>query len=330
MGEHTSISWCDRTFNPWIGCTKVSVGDKGACANCYAEVATPTRAMHIMWGPGEPRHRTSPATWALPLRWERGAEAFQAEHGRRQRVFCASLADVFDNEVNPTWRADLFRLIRATPSLDWLLLTKRIGNAEAMIDRALADGHLLTSREPFWPWPNVWLGSTVVTQEEAERDVPKLLATPARVRFLSCEPLLGLIDLRRIARDGAIRLDALTGFHSAPSWSAPLPPALPGIDWVIAGGESGPKARPMHPSWARALRDQCTAALVPFLFKQWGQYLPEDQPEARQFSAETEDGREAFETFADGSIALRVGKHFSGRTLDGRVWDEFPEVKHAR
>src|SRR5262245_48892390 len=109
MGENTNIAWADHTFNPWIGCTKVSVGDRGACVNCYAEVATPVRAMHIAWGPGKPRHRTSPATWALPLKWERGAEAFRAEHGRRQRVFCASLADVFDNEVDPQWRADLFR-----------------------------------------------------------------------------------------------------------------------------------------------------------------------------------------------------------------------------
>lgn len=248
MAEASKIEWTDHTFNPWIGCTKVSVGPKGACVNCYAEVATPTRAMHIGWGPGKPRHRTSPATWAMPMRWERSAEAFQAEHGRRQRVFCASLADVFDNEVDPQWRADLFGVIRQTPNLDWLLLTKRIGNASTMIKE------LQEPQKNWWPLPNVWLGATVVTQEEVDRDLPRLIATPARIRFLSCEPLMEEITFQGRWID-----------HPNPSvhenW-------LERIDWVIVGGESGRNPRPMAQQWAEQIRDECAALGVAFFMKQ--------------------------------------------------------------
>lgn len=130
MAEQTAIEWCDATFNPWIGCTKVS---PGGCANCYAEVSTPARVKRAAgvetWGPHGQRQRTSAHNWKQPLAWNAAADAFEAEHGRRRRVFCASLADVFDNAVPPVWRSDLFKLIVETPRLDWLLLTKRIGNA---------------------------------------------------------------------------------------------------------------------------------------------------------------------------------------------------------
>jgi protein gp37 len=260
MAESTKIEWCDSTFNPWIGCTKVSVGEKGACESCYAEVATPARAMGIQWGPGKPRHRTSPSTWALPARWERNADAFHAEHGRRQRVFCASLADVFDNEVDPQWRVDLFDLIRATPSLEWLLLTKRIGNAKAMLPPDWHNGY-----------QNVRLGSTVVTQSEADRDIPKLLAMPALGHFLSCEPLLEEIDIT----------EWLWGFDEPCAqcpkdidcecgWNTRKQNGLPSIDQVIVGGESGSKARPMDPVWAESLRYQCADAGTAFFMKQMG------------------------------------------------------------
>lgn len=242
--------------------------------------------------------------WKHPLRWDRDARLA----GIRQRVFCASLADVFDNEVPARWRADLFRLIRSTPNLDWLLLTKRIGNAAAMIERALVDGHLLTSREPAWPWPNVWVGATVVTQEEAVRDVPKLLQVPARGRFLSIEPMLGPINLQRIvlgtghASFGEIKHINLTINALRPTISF----NWPGLDWIIAGGESGAHARPTHPDWIRALRDQCKASGVPFLFKQWGEWAP---------------------TEGDSVQVTRVGKKAAGRALDGRTWDEFPNFE---
>jgi protein gp37 len=258
MGEHTTISWCDRTFNPWIGCTKVSVGERGACESCYAEVATPTRAMHVTWGSGKPRHRTSESTWALPLRWERGAEAFQAMHGRRQRVFCASLADVLDNEIDPQWRVDLFNLIRSTPSLDWLLLTKRIGNAAKMLPTDWANGYA-----------NVWLGATVANQKEAERDIPKLLATPAHLRFLSCEPLLGPLNLRNLCIGTGSALHTAWGIPAEHDHFDALHAAnRTRLDWVITGSESGRKARPCDLTWVRTLRDQCIAAGVAFHWKQ--------------------------------------------------------------
>jgi protein gp37 len=267
MGANTNIEWTDHTFNPWIGCTKISIGERGACVNCYAEVATPARAMHIAWGAGKPRHRTSAGTWALPLRWERNAETFQATQGRRQRIFCASLADVFDNEVDPQWRSDLFGLIRQTPNLDWLLLTKRIGNARTMLPADWNDGYA-----------NVWLGATVANQEEADREIVKLIATPARVRFLSCEPLLGALDLTRlelargaaepglrvgghVVRNIALTLNALRGAASL-GWR--------GVDWVIVGGESGGKARPFVLGHAKDIVRGCKAAGIAVFMKQAG------------------------------------------------------------
>ena len=257
MSEHTEISWTDATFNPWEGCQKVGPG----CDHCYAETRNARYAggKAINWGPGAPRRRTSVSNWNLPRRWNREHDAFFAEHGRRRRVFCASLADVFDNAVPVQWRRDLFDLIEATPNLDWLLLTKRIGNARSLYGEAYLD----SAR----PWPaNVWLGATVVNQEEADRDIPKLLAVPARVRFLSIEPMLGPISL-----------------DCFPVYGEDERPLL---HWVICGGESGLGARPMHPDWARSLRDQCASAGVPFHFKQWGGWRPplEDESfESRTF-----------------------------------------------
>lgn len=148
-----------------------------------------TRLHKVIWGPHGERVRTSAATWREPIRWNARHDQFFAVHGRRQRVFCASLADVFDNQVSDDWRADLFDLITATPNLDWLLLTKRIGNVAAMVP------YDWTCPRRGWP-PNVWLGATIVDQAEADRDIEKLLMTPARRRFLSMEPLLGPVDLR--------------------------------------------------------------------------------------------------------------------------------------
>ncbi|WP_420994083.1 phage Gp37/Gp68 family protein [Cupriavidus sp. 30B13] len=339
MSENSKIEWTDHTFNPWIGCTKVSPG----CDHCYAEAQMDTRLGRVTWGPKGERMRTSPANWRKPLAWNARHKEFFAEHGRRQRVFCASLADVFDNAVDPTWRADLLQLVADTPNLDWLLLTKRIGNAHAMLDDALSElSHGLTK----WadaPWPNVWLGATVVNQAEADRDIPKLLATPARVRFLSMEPLLGPVDLakwigycERTDKHGISRNDA--GEHI-------LCERYCGVSWVIVGGESGPGARPMHPDWARSLRDQCAAAGVPFLFKQWGEYLPwadfndariDDPPEQTRFPT-VEWQRDHWEDAGypmwcdstDGQIddmqcMGRVGKKAAGRLLDGVQHDGFP------
>lgn len=298
MAENTKIEWADHTFNPWEGCTKVGPG----CDHCYAE-ARNNRFHGGNWGPGAPRRRTSEANWRLPIKWNREA----GEKGIRYRVFCASLADVFDNEVDPQWRFDLFALIRATPNLDWLLLTKRIGNVETMTYYANPVGG--PARLP----NNVWLGATVVNQEEADRDIPKLLQIPAMVRFLSIEPMLGdislddLVEGRGTGNEHHYSCLSLEGLEPEDDpWGGAL------ISWVICGGESGPGARPMHPDWPRSLRDQCKAADVPFLFKQWGEYAPNwfNNPSQQKIA-----GSEWMD---------RMGKKVAGRTLDGMTHTEFP------
>lgn len=309
MAENTSIEWCDHTFNPWVGCTKVGPG----CDHCYAERRMDTRLHRVQWGAGQQRQRTK--TWGDPVKWNSRHQAFHAEHGRRQRVFCASLADVFDNEVDPSWRAGLFALIAQTPNLDWLLLTKRIGNVAKMIEQPGMQKCGLP--------PNVWLGATVVNQEEADRDIPKLLAVPARVRFLSIEPMLGPISFEGLWASKRIN-DATN--------------ALEVIDWVICGGESGPGARPMHADWARQLRDECEAFGTPFMFKQWGEWAPDwEGAETCQACGRTkfdainshgECGHCGIDAWMPADKPLdtlrRVGKKAAGRLLDGVTHDGFP------
>lgn len=323
MSENSKIEWTDHTFNPWEGCQKVGPG----CDNCYAETRNARfgGGQAINWGPGAPRRRTSKANWNKPLTWNRNHDKFYAEHGRRQRVFCASLADVFDNAVDPQWREDLFNLINSTPNLDWLLLTKRIGNVPAML-----------SVIPGWMPDNVWLGATIVNQVEADRDIPKLLAVPARVRFLSMEPLLGPVDLL-VTGDVLCRCGGCMSMVQQHPGHA----GLQRIDWVIVGGESGPRARPMHPDWARNLRDQCQAAGVPFLFKQHGEWVEGDACEASTGDAMHDlldvgrycvvghkgdiHPRDAALVSQPSAPVYRAGKKAAGRLLDGRTWDQFPE-----
>ena len=300
MGEQTGIEWCDHTFNPWIGCARVSPG----CRNCYAEHVDERFRYggETHWGQNAPRMRTSPGNWRKPVAWDRKAAA----DGVRRRVFCASLADVFEDrrDLDP-WRNDLWTLIEQTPHLDWLLLTKR---PENMWDLGAAlwfcecgenwnhhDGNAclncetsVDNRTPHAP-ANVWLGTTVESAAQADR-VTDLVDIAAPVHFVSCEPLLGDVANEIL---------------------------VTGIDWVICGGESGPGARPMHPDWARSLRDQCDAAGVPFLFKQWGELVVEDQsPLDITLPGEAQ--------LVGGDSFYRVGKKAAGRQLDGRTWDEFP------
>jgi len=353
MSANSKIEWTDHTFNPWIGCTKVSTTctGGGGCDNCYAEVSTPARVLRSQgaetWGTGAPRMRTSAANWKMPLRWDAQHAAFFAQHRRRQRVFCASLADVFDNAVDPQWRVDLFNLVLSTPHLDWLLLTKRIGNAARMIEETLPDNmKALPPEHPVaWPWPNVWIGATVVNQAEADRDIPKLLAVPAAKRFLSMEPLLGPVNISQVPDPrGGICLKPMCGLRWVSLGNGRVgcrPEAANKIDWVIVGGESGPGARPMHPDWARSLRDQCEVADVPFLFKQWGEWGEPDSIEATGlarhgwFEQDREDGGVARHEWSgpmQNGIELaslrpevfRVGKKAAGRLLDGREWSEVP------
>lgn len=277
MSETTNIAWADSTFNPWIGCTQVGPG----CDGCYAEALMDRRMGRVKWGAGEKRQRTSEAYWRQPLAWDRKAR----ESGKPWRVFCASLADVFDNEVPAAWRWALFRLIRETPHLTWMLLTKRIGNAIGMLDEA-ADAVFdefvgAGAWQARGPWPNVWIGATVVNQEEADRDIPKLLAVPAAVRFLSIEPMLGPINLAHLrAHNGAAPMhhNCLNGYTSNTPYGlikAGLPDRFgPGkVDWVIVGGESdqpGHRARPFVCGWGKDIVRQCKAAGVPVFVKQLG------------------------------------------------------------
>ena len=235
MAENSKIEWTDHTFNPWIGCTKVGPG----CDGCYAEAMMDHRYGRVEWGAGNDRLRTSPANWRKPLAWNKAATA----SGKRTFVFCASLADVFDNEVDPLWRRDLFALIEATPKLTWLLLTKRIGNVRKMTD--VEAGNPLLPR-------NAAIGGTMVNQEEYDRDRMKL----AEVRetrgpaftFMSGEPLLGLIVLDK---------------------NAP--------DWIIVGGETDQgahKARDADPAWFRSIRDQSARLGRAFFMKQMTRKAP--------------------------------------------------------
>ena len=281
MAKDSSIEWTHHTFNPWWGCTKVSPG----CKNCYAETFSRRIGQHI-WGPSADRRFFGDAHWREPIKWNSEA----ARVGARRRVFCASMADVFERrpELAPL-RQRLWQLITDTPALDWLLLTKR-------------PEHVLRHVPWTGTWPdNVWAGVTAENQRWATKRIPLLLQLPAAVRFVSCEPLLGPLDLTAWIR-GNRR-----------------------IDWVIAGGESGHKARPMNPEWARALRDQCTAAGVPFHFKQWGHWRPDDEKAAstnKRLAVEDSDGQVV--------TLVRMGKHAAGRDLDGLIWDEFPASQPHR
>ena len=246
MGSYSKIEWTTHTFNPWWGCTKVSDG----CKFCYAE-ALSNRYGYGCWGPKNPRRLMSEDHWRGPIRWNSEAE----RQGIRYRVFCASMADVFEEDAPEGQLQRLWELIRNTPRLDWQLLTKR---PQLIIEKLPDDwGH---------GYPNVWLGTSVEDSRVLDR-IEHLTSAPSLVRFLSIEPLIGPID------------------HLA----------LSGINWVIVGGESGPKARPMSQEWAKSIHRQCREAHVPFFFKQWG----------------------------------GVNKKKAGRLLDGEVYDEMPKERAA-
>lgn len=230
MGQYSTIEWTTHTFNPWWGCVRVSPG----CEHCYAETLA-KRWGHAVWGPAKTtsRRMMSDAYWQQPIKWNEAAE----RSGERARVFCASMADVFEEHPDleaPRWR--LWDLIEATPWLDWLLLTKRPENVLANTARWAP-----YSANGKWP-DNIWMGASAEDQRRLDERIEHLQRIPAKVRFLSCEPLLSRIAL----------------------------PSDAGVHWVIVGGESGAHARPMNPDWARDLRDQCQTAGVAFFFKQWG------------------------------------------------------------
>lgn len=287
MGQNSKIEWTTHTWNPWLGCTNVSL----ACDNCYAEDMMANRYGRVEWGAGADRKRTSAANWALPFRWDRIAQA----DGSRPTVFCLSLGDIWDNEVDPLWRWQALEVMEKTPHLTYLLLSKRIGNAVKMCD-PLAGNRCLP--------PNAALGATMVTQDEWDRDEPKLRhageVLGAKFTFASVEPMLGPIN-------------ACGQFPS----------------WVIVGGESGKDARPMHPDWARSLRDQCAAAGVSFHFKQFGEWAPSAEIGMGKGETFVFPSGKYIKTFSGqvqtGTEMRRVGKKAAGRFLDGVEHNGFPK-----
>lgn len=289
MGEQSKIEWTHHTFNPWWGCFKVSDG----CKHCYADTLA-KRYGHNVWGPAKStsRRMMSENYWKQPLKWNASA----AKRGVRERVFCASMADVFEDHPDVVEaRVRLLGLILATPHLDWLLLTKRPENIKPILQAIPISGGE-TAWDMWNEFTNVRTGTSVENQEQANKRIPELIKVGGQ-HFLSCEPLLGEVMLAR-------------------QW-------LPHLHWVIVGGESGHGARPMHPDWARSLRDQCNEAGVAFFFKQWGEQLP------LQLADEASWYRESQLVDGDGVTWARVGKGAAGRLLDGREWSEFPEVEYA-
>lgn len=293
MGTRTSIEWTTHTFNPWWGCVEVSPG----CAKCYArdfDRRTHGASKHVgkdgetrepHWGKDAPRRFFGEKHWRAPLAWDRAAERAMnaAERGQaggasgclphRPRVFCASMADVFEDRpdlVEP--RARLFRLIEATPNLDWLLLTKRPENVARMAPELHEEVGDTRRRLP----DNVWLGTTCEDQQRADERIPHLLGVPAAVRFLSVEPMLGPVDLMPYIAE----YDATANGLGEPGEYVALPPSARGIAWVIVGGESGAGARPFDVAWARDVVEQCRVARVACFVKQLGAHPSEHETRA--------------------------------------------------
>lgn len=294
MADETLISWADATFNPWIGCTRVSP----ACDGCYAAHLMETRMGRVQWGgPGVgagTRARTSPANWRKPLAWDKKAAA----EGKHPFVFCSSLADVFDNEVPKEWRAELFDLIERTPNLIWLLLTKRPQNIVKLYEASF----------DVLPWPkNAAIGTTIEDQKRADFNVPALLVAKTELKpafaFLSCEPLLGPIKV----------------------------PMIDQIDWVITGGETDQgahKARPTHPVWFTMLRDQCSEHGIPFHHKQNGEWRA--APDRAHFKELIDEPWTRVASLMDGvrpAFVVKEGKKHTGRKINGVTHDAFPAMR---
>lgn len=349
MAENSKIEWTHHTFNAWRGCTKISPG----CANCYAETLSLRNPKTLgVWGNNGTRVGAAESYWHLPLKWDKAA----AKAGERRRVFCASLADVFEDHplILPEWRARLFSLIKQTPNLDWMLLTKRPENFSKFLPSDWGMGY-----------HNVWLGITAENQVSFDIRWPFLKATTARIRFASLEPLLGPIHIRPAVgypsykgnipgicidinhetwhRDGELCRDCGWGYPNDPD----RPNYWIGLDLVIVGGESGSKARPMHPDWVKNLRKQCIGTKAKFFFKQWGEWLPwefADPPFLKSQNGQFRDGHgmdiQDHETGEDAKgwnsglefigkhshvVFQKVGKQAAGRLLDGVEWNELPK-----
>jgi len=340
MGEHSKIEWCHHTQNFWIGCARESRG----CLICYAERGD-ARWGHQSWGAKGTRRRTGRDIWRNPLRWDRNAQAT----GLPALVFASSYSDFFEDHPLPNlWRPEALDVITATPHLIWLLLTKRPQNVLDMVPWSTVD----------WPG-NVWVGTSVEDQDNAAERMPHLARIPAPVRFVSAEPLIGPLDLTEWMPpvDDDLRLSAaeramlapvdryaemgITGYERALS----LAPRQYTVDWLITGGETGPKSKaaPAHPQWFRDLRDQATARRVPYFHKQHGDWVDPSQFDSSGYDtvAMNDSGQTVWidgtrrhgnhATAADGAATCwYVKKKTAGALLDARLWREFPAAATTR
>lgn len=309
----SKIEWTDAVWNPTTGCSKVSSG----CANCYAEREWHRLAgnpMTAYYGRKFNDVACHPERLDQPLRWK-----------KPRKIFVNSMSDLFHDDVPEKFIAKVFAIMDLARHHTYMVLTKRPERAARLLSdddfqfhvgwfqsQAIREFNLPEPKEigPF-PLKNVWLGVSVENQATADERIPLLLQTPAVVKFISAEPLLGPVSLAGF--DG----ETYRPWLDSVAWKVD-------IDWVIVGGESGPNARPMHPDWVRSLRDQCQAAGVPFFFKQWGEWLPNDQEYDCNPGGVNYEQRHQL---MGGTAMCRVGKKKAGRLIDGRTWDELPEVK---
>jgi len=311
MSDKSKIEWCDATWNPVTGCTKVSAG----CKNCYAEREFPRTY------PGRKFTdvRLHPKRLDQPLRWK-----------RPRKIFVNSMSDLFHDDVPAQFVYQVFMFMWSAHWHTFQVLTKRakrmleLVSTWLKVDRMLmeefasdalpAGRGILRLDEPL---ANVWFGVSVEDQKTADERIPLLLRTPAAVRFVSYEPGLGRLSLEK--------------YLPCPLYmSGETPEAGEGLDWVIAGGESGPNARPSHPDWFSAVRSQCQAAGVPFFFKQWGELVRESERPEFFKTIGHKQGEPVRFVYQDDGWYCRVGKKMAGRLLDGREWNEFPESRVPR
>jgi protein gp37 len=323
--SETKIEWADRTWNPLRGCSKVSEG----CRNCYA-----IRVAHRFGGPGQPYEGLTQASpngpnWTGKVELVPDALEQPFKWHKPQRVFVNSMSDLFHPEVPYDFIHRVWETMAGAEQHTFQILTKR---PERMRDWVRKHGTIIGTELP--ALPNVWLGVSVEDQRAADERIPLLLQTPAAVRFLSCEPLLGPVGLGKwlLSPGWTPSYYDPDNIHGHPNPE----PTNEHIQWVIVGGESGPGARPMHPDWAISLRDQCQAAGVEFHFKQWGEWAPATCDNfdvmSHKMMALSGDGTDHTKTLYehhpnDVELMARIGKKSAGRLLDGREWNEFPEVR---